>query len=79
MAAFQHNNFVEDDFSQPVMDPREAAKLIAKQRQEMIAGELSRLDADEYLDDILEHLHQLEEELLPDANLIDISVRFSGI
>ncbi|EGS19215.1 uncharacterized protein CTHT_0058400 [Thermochaetoides thermophila DSM 1495] len=54
------------------MSLRDAAKMIARNKQEMIANELSRLACDEYLEDIMKHIHQMEEETLPDANLIDM-------
>ncbi|CAK7268429.1 hypothetical protein SEPCBS57363_003089 [Sporothrix epigloea] len=67
--------FVEsDDYSMsvPRMGSREAAKMLARNRQEMIGNELSRLASDEYLEDILQHMHHMEDETLPDVNLIDM-------
>lgn len=55
--------FVESDeysMSVPRMGSREAAKMLAKNRQEMIGNELSRLASDEYLEDILQHMHHME-------------------
>jgi hypothetical protein len=51
---------------------REAAKMLARNRQEMVATELSRLATDEYLEDIMLHTRQMEDETLPDVNLIDM-------
>lgn len=51
---------------------KDAAKMLARNRQEMIANELSRLAGDEYLEDIMQHLRHMEDETLPDANLIDM-------
>lgn len=65
--------FVESDeprFSR--MSAKDAAKMLARNRQEMIANELSRLAGDEYLEDIMQHMRQMEDETLPDANLIDM-------
>ncbi|KAK7404042.1 hypothetical protein QQX98_010163 [Neonectria punicea] len=65
--------FVESD--QPYhsrMSPRDAAKMIARNRQDIIAGELSRLAGDEYLEDIMQHMRHMEDETLPDASLIDM-------
>ena len=45
---------------QPRMGTRDAAKMIARQRQEMIANELSRLAGDEYLEDIMQHMRHME-------------------
>ncbi|KAI5462153.1 cyclin-like protein [Mariannaea sp. PMI_226] len=64
--------FVEDDLDYSRMNPREAAKIIARNRQDIIAGELSRLAGDEYLEDIMQHMRQMEDETLPDATLIDM-------
>jgi hypothetical protein len=53
--------FVEDDASfMPPMNIREAAKMIARNKQEMIANELSRLAHDEYLEDIMQHVRHME-------------------
>jgi hypothetical protein len=41
-------------------DSHEYAKLIARQRQEMMANELSRQASDDYLEDILKHMKQME-------------------
>lgn len=57
--------FVEsDEPHQQCIDPRAAAKMVARQRQDVIAGELSRLAADEYLEDVLKHM-QIMEACLP--------------
>lgn len=65
--------FVEsDEPHHQRISARDAAKMLARNRQELIAAELSRLAADEYLEDIMQHMHNLEDETLPDANLIDL-------
>ncbi|KAJ9133018.1 G1/S-specific cyclin CLN1 [Pleurostoma richardsiae] len=65
--------FVEgEEPSFPRMSAREAAKMLARNRQEMIANELSRLACDEYLEDVMQHMRHMEDETLPDANLIDM-------
>ena len=65
--------FVEnDDMPLSHITPREAAKLIARRKQELIANELSRLAADEYLEDIMAHVRRMEDETLPDVALIDL-------
>lgn len=62
--AYSHHDdsfFIESDepnFER--MNARSAAKMLARQRQEDIASELCRLAADEYLEDILEHLATME-------------------
>jgi hypothetical protein len=45
------------------MDAKEAAKMIAWNRQELIANELSRLASDEYLEDVMQHLRHMEVSL----------------
>lgn len=50
--------------SRPWMDAKETAKLMAWNRQELISNELSRLAADEYLEDIMQHLRHMEVRLL---------------
>ena len=53
--------FVEsDEPHRQCIDSRTAAKMIARQRQDVVAGELSRLAADEYLEDILKHMQTME-------------------
>ncbi|KAI1465287.1 cyclin [Daldinia caldariorum] len=65
--------FVEsDEPRQPRISMKDAAKMLARNRQEMIANELSRLAGDEYLEDIMQHMRHMEDETLPDANLIDM-------
>jgi hypothetical protein len=65
--------FVESDEGfHPSITPRQAAKMIARRKQELIANELSRLAADEYLEDIMQHMRHMEDETLPDVNLIDM-------
>ncbi|KAK3311805.1 cyclin-like protein [Apodospora peruviana] len=65
--------FVEsDEPSHRGMNKLAAARMIARNKQEMIANELSRLACDEYLEDIMQHVRHMEDETLPDANLIDM-------
>lgn len=62
--AYNHHDdsfFIEsDEPSFERINPRHAAKMVARQRQDMIAGELSRLAGEEYLEDILQHMATLE-------------------
>ncbi|KAG6007972.1 hypothetical protein E4U21_005206 [Claviceps maximensis] len=70
--AFNHADdtfFLEsDEPNQTHIDPRTAAKMIARNRQDIIASELSRLAGDEYLEDIMLHMKQMEAY----ATLIDM-------
>jgi hypothetical protein len=52
--------FVESDEPIQRMNMRDAAKMIARNKQEMIANELSRLACDEYLEDIMQHMRHME-------------------
>lgn len=52
--------FVESDEPRQRMSARDAAKLLARNKQEMIANELSRLACDEYLEDIMQHMRHME-------------------
>ncbi|EGU71894.1 hypothetical protein HZS61_003338 [Fusarium oxysporum f. sp. conglutinans] len=51
---------------------REAARMMARQRQDIIGVELSRLAGYEYLEDIMQHMREMEDETLPDVSLIDM-------
>ncbi len=51
---------------------QEHAKEIARQRQQLIASKLSRLDSDEYAQDMLEHMLQMDADTMPDVDSIDI-------
>lgn len=51
---------------------QEHAKEVARQRQQLIASELSRLDSDEYAQDMLEHMLQMDADTMPDVDSIDI-------
>ncbi|RYC64792.1 hypothetical protein CHU98_g1410 [Xylaria longipes] len=63
--------FIESDEPRRI-NVKDAAKILARNRQEMIANELSRLAGDEYLEDMMQHTRHMEDETLPDANLIDM-------
>jgi hypothetical protein len=39
---------------------KDYAKLIARQRQELMANELSRQACEDYMEDIMKHLRQME-------------------
>lgn len=58
-----------DEASRPRMDMRDAAKMLARSRQEMIGNELSRLASDEYLEDIMQHMRHMEVGRLRGASL----------
>ena len=48
------------------MDPRERARLIARERQLELAEELSNVTCDEYKWDVLQHMEHMEVKLLDD-------------
>ncbi|RYC78098.1 hypothetical protein BFJ63_vAg19028 [Fusarium oxysporum f. sp. narcissi] len=64
--------FVESDEPHHRIMAREAARMIARQRQDIIGVELWRLVRYEYLEDIMQHMRQMENETLPDVSLIDM-------
>jgi len=69
--------FVEDhdedrSFQMRAQKAREAARASNKIKQKKIAEELSRLTADEYEEDILDHMEMMELETMPDINSIEI-------
>ncbi|KAH7461714.1 hypothetical protein FOMA001_g18862 [Fusarium oxysporum f. sp. matthiolae] len=64
--------FVESDEPHHRIMARETARMIARQRQDIIGVELSRLVRYEYLEDIMQHMRQMEDETLPDVSLIDM-------
>lgn len=61
-----------DESTRPIFKYQEQSKEIARQRQQMLAAELSRLDAEEYQDDMLEHMLRMDQETLADVDSIDI-------
>jgi hypothetical protein len=50
----------DQDFGAPRLDPKEHAKLIARERQYLMADDLSRIASDEYQNDILAHMLQID-------------------
>ncbi|EWZ77402.1 hypothetical protein FOXG_14176 [Fusarium oxysporum f. sp. lycopersici 4287] len=74
MAYFQHHDsyFAESDKPHHRITAQEAARVMARQQQDTIRIELSKLAGDEYLEDIMQHMRQMEDETLPDASLIDM-------
>ncbi|KAF1966894.1 hypothetical protein BU23DRAFT_305892 [Bimuria novae-zelandiae CBS 107.79] len=53
-------------------EERERARAIARMQQRALAEELSRMTADEYQEDIMDHMEYMESQTLPDVNSIDI-------
>jgi hypothetical protein len=53
-------------------EARERHRAVSKMQQRAIAEELSRLTADEYQEDIMQHMMHMESQTLPDVNSIDI-------
>ncbi|KUL86109.1 hypothetical protein ZTR_07660 [Talaromyces verruculosus] len=64
--------FVETDDVRPRFDPKEHAKIIARERQYAIADQLSAQAREEYLDDCLQHMLDMDTATLPDVESIDI-------
>ncbi|KAM3077980.1 hypothetical protein ACMFMF_004393 [Clarireedia jacksonii] len=68
--------FVEDSSFQQSQQPRpnsqEYIKMMGRRRQEAMANELSRQACDAYMDDIIDHMAQMEETTMPDVASIEI-------
>ncbi|KAJ5094553.1 hypothetical protein N7456_010414 [Penicillium angulare] len=66
--------FIEDDYR--VRAERQAKqehdKLVARERQYAIADQLSKLTSDEFRDDVLAHMLEMDGQTLPDVESIDI-------
>lgn len=54
------DTFFVEGFAAPALDPKEHAKLIARERQYAIADELSKIASDELRHDILSHLLEMD-------------------
>jgi hypothetical protein len=50
--------------ARPTFNPQEYARDVARQRQHILAGELSRLDAAEYQQDMLDHMLRMDVSCL---------------
>jgi hypothetical protein len=57
----------QDTVFEPRVEGRDYAKIIARQRQEIIANELSRQACEDYIEDIMKHMRQME------VNILDLS------
>jgi len=51
---------------------RDYAKIVARQRQELMANELSRQACEDYMEDIMKHMRRMEDDTLPDVASINI-------
>jgi len=69
---FVENHDDDDGVYARASAERERTRLINKARERQIAAELSHLTAEEYEDDILDHMELMEEETMPDINSIEI-------
>jgi hypothetical protein len=56
---------VFDEPPRPAVNNRDLARDMARQRQNMLAEELSRLDAEEYQHDMLEHMLHMDVRSTP--------------
>jgi len=64
----------------PVMESQEFGKDIARRRrrQQLLAAELSRLDAQEYQQDILDHMLHMDVSNLAFPRAVDITDTLTG-
>ncbi|KAK5015644.1 hypothetical protein LTR60_002778 [Cryomyces antarcticus] len=53
-------------------EARERARVVARTRQREMAEDLSQMTREEYEEDILDHMENMETETMPDVNSIDI-------
>ncbi|PBP27636.1 cyclin domain-containing protein [Diplocarpon rosae] len=63
--------FVEEPTHRPTPN-QDYIKMAGRRRQEAMANELSRQACDTYMEDIVGHLRNMEDETLPDVASIDI-------
>lgn len=69
---FVQNHDDDDGVYARAAADQERARAHAKARQREFAAELSQLTADEYEDDILDHMERMEDETMPDLNSIEV-------
>lgn len=62
----------QGSMSQTVFKTQDQVKEIARHRQHALAQRLSEQDADEYQQDMLEHMMKMDSETMPDVDSIDI-------
>ncbi len=63
---------VFDEPAQPIIKNVDHAKEVARHRQHLIASELSRRDAEEYQNDMLDHMLKMDADTMADVDAIDI-------
>ncbi|KIW72368.1 hypothetical protein PV04_00565 [Phialophora macrospora] len=63
---------VFDEPRRPVAKNVDHAKELARHTQHRMASEMSRRDADDYQQDMLEHMLKIDAETVPDVDAIDI-------
>ena len=59
-SGYESGNATEMFDEQARVKQQEHAREAARQRQHLLAGELSRLDSDEYAQDMLEHMLRMD-------------------
>lgn len=69
---FVESHEADDGYYNRAAAQREHTRIVNKHRQRQIAEELSRLTAEEYEDDVLDHMETMEAETMPDINSIEI-------
>lgn len=62
----------KESMSHSALKQQDQTKDIARHRQHILAQELSRQDAEEYSNDMLEHMLRMDQETMPDVDSIDI-------
>ncbi|PNS21905.1 G1/S-specific cyclin CCN1 [Sphaceloma murrayae] len=69
---FVENHDDDDGVYARAAADRERTRAINRARSRQFAEELSRLTADEYEEDVLDHMEHMESETMPDIHSIDI-------
>ncbi|KAK3720186.1 hypothetical protein LTR37_004010 [Vermiconidia calcicola] len=69
---FVENHNDDDGLFARAAAERDRQRGIAKLRQKALADELSRSTADEYQEDVLDHMERMESETMPDIQSIEI-------
>lgn len=59
-SGYESGTAVEVFDNQAKIKEQEHAREVARQRQQLLASELSRLDSDEYAQDMLEHMLRMD-------------------
>lgn len=71
-SGYESGSSIENMEAHSRVKQQEHAREVARQRQQVLARQLSQQDSDEYGADMLEHMLRMDGETLPDVDSIDI-------